>query len=171
MPSAALEPHPATPCAALRGMKVFIERNGAALQLLYVLEGELTRLRIPEPAAPRAAERLWQHTCCELFIARAGESRYREFNFSPSGEWAAYEFGSYRERPRVLDMPPRINVRRLAQRLELEALVSLKENGKLLIGLSSVVEEQSGALSYWALRHAPGKPDFHHRDAFALELE
>lgn len=171
MPSAALEPHPATPCAALRAMKASIERNGAALQVLYVLEGEIARLRIPEPIAPRAAERLWQHTCCELFVVRSGESGYFEFNFSPSGEWAAYEFGSYREGRRSLDLPPQIKVRRLAQRLELEALVSLKGSGKLLIGLSSVVEEESGALSYWALRHPPGKPDFHHRDAFAMQLE
>jgi hypothetical protein len=26
-------------------------------------------------------------------------------------------------------------------------------------------------LSYWALRHAAGKPDFHHRDAFAMPLD
>jgi hypothetical protein len=29
----------------------------------------------------------------------------------------------------------------------------------------------SGALSYWALRHPPGKPDFHHPAGFALELD
>ncbi len=40
----------------------------------------------------------------------------------------------------------------------------------LALGLSVVIEEESGALSYWALRHAPGKPDFHHASAFALEL-
>ena len=39
-----------------------------------------------------------------------------------------------------------------------------------VLGLSAVIEEHDGTLSYWALRHAPGKPDFHHRDAFALEL-
>jgi hypothetical protein len=33
------------------------------------------------------------------------------------------------------------------------------------------VEDRSGSLSYWALRHAAGKPDFHHPDAFALELD
>jgi hypothetical protein len=33
-----------------------------------------------------------------------------------------------------------------------------------------VIEAADGSLSYWALRHPPGKPDFHHRDAFALEL-
>jgi hypothetical protein len=34
-----------------------------------------------------------------------------------------------------------------------------------------VVEDQSGKLSYWAVRHPPGKPDFHHPDCFALDLE
>jgi hypothetical protein len=38
------------------------------------------------------------------------------------------------------------------------------------MGLSAVIEERDGMLSYWALRHAPGKPDFHRRDGFALEL-
>jgi hypothetical protein len=34
-----------------------------------------------------------------------------------------------------------------------------------------VIEEVSGVFSYWALNHPPGEPDFHHPDAFALELE
>jgi len=33
------------------------------------------------------------------------------------------------------------------------------------------VENAAGSKSYWALRHAPGKPDFHHADAFALQLD
>ena len=36
--------------------------------------------------------------------------------------------------------------------------------------LTAVVEDDRGSLSYWALRHAPGNPDFHDPDAFALEL-
>jgi len=38
------------------------------------------------------------------------------------------------------------------------------------IGLSAVIEETDGTKSYWALRHPPGKPDFHHPDCFALTL-
>lgn len=171
MPSAALEPHPATPCAALRTVNVSIDRKGAALRVLYVLEGEIARLRIPQPGAPRAAERLWQHTCCELFLSRAGDAGYREFNFSPSGEWAVYEFSNYREGMRRLDVSVPIAVRQSAQRLELEVSVPLHEAGKLLAGVAAVIEEQGGAISYWALKHAPRKPDFHHRDAFALALE
>ena len=146
-------------------------RKPEGLRVAYVLDGEIDRLRIPPPRPARIAERLWQHTCCELFIARRGESGYREYNFSPSGEWAAYAFESYREGALLVDVSPEIRVRHGAGRLELTASIPVKANQKLLIGLSAVIEEESGALSYWALRHAPGKPDFHHPDAFALELD
>jgi hypothetical protein len=174
MPSAALERHPATSCAALSGIKVSIKRKPEKLQVAYVLEGEIDRLRIPPPRPPRIAERLWQHTCCEIFIARealpAHLSGYREFNLSPSGEWAAYAFERYREGALPLDVSPGILVRHGVGRLELEASLPFSDKGKLRIGLSAVIEEVNGALSYWALRHAPGKPDFHHPDAFAMKL-
>jgi hypothetical protein len=42
---------------------------------------------------------------------------------------------------------------------------------RLRLALTAVVEDARGRLSYWALRHPPGRPDFHHRDGFALVLE
>ena len=38
------------------------------------------------------------------------------------------------------------------------------------LGLSTIVEERNGRMSYWALAHPPGKPDFHDPSCFALEL-
>lgn len=38
------------------------------------------------------------------------------------------------------------------------------------VGLSTIVEEMNGRVSYWALAHPPGKPDFHHPSCFVLEL-
>lgn len=38
------------------------------------------------------------------------------------------------------------------------------------LGLAAVIEERSGRISYWALRHPPGEPDFHDPDCFTLEL-
>ena len=162
MPSAALERHPATPCAALRGIRVSATLISNKVSIVYAMDGQIERLRIPPPRAPRFADNLWQHTCCELFVARPGGG-YREFNFSPSGEWAAYEFDGYREGRRPIEARPQIVLR--GAQLE----VSLEEKGGR-IGLSAVIEEQDGAISYWALRHPPGKPDFHHPDAFAMEL-
>src|SRR5574341_1811973 len=98
MPSAALQHHPATPCPALRGIAVSVERNPqGVLRVAFTLEGEIDRLRIPPARTPRAGERLWEHTCCEAFVARHGRAGYREFNLSPCGEWAAYAFERYRE--------------------------------------------------------------------------
>ena len=52
-----------------------------------------------------------------------------------------------------------------------EARAPLNMDSAIEVGLSAVIEEQGGVLSYWALRHPPGKPDFHHRDSFAMELD
>jgi hypothetical protein len=57
------------------------------------------------------ADELWQHTCCEAFVATVGQTAYREFNFSPSGQWAIYDFADYRQamRPYQPDVPPKID--------------------------------------------------------------
>jgi hypothetical protein len=172
MPFAALERHPASPCAALRGIQATVRRNpDGRLDVTYRIEGDLDRVRIPPPRPPRAGEQLWQHTCCEVFVADAAGPGYQEFNFSPSGEWAAFRFTGYREGASFAAPDPRIGIVRTARALDLTAQIDPNHKGKLRIGLSAVIEEIDGALSYWALRHAPGKPDFHHRDAFALELD
>lgn len=157
----------------MRGVRARVARRGAeVLEVSYAIEGELARLRIPAPRPPRFAEGLWRHSCCELFVARKGERSYREYNFSPSGEWAAYAFTGYREGAPLSGetLDPAIKVRTGACALEIDASVACAP-GKLQLGLSAVIEEADGALSYWALRHAPGRPDFHHPDAFALELD
>jgi hypothetical protein len=172
MPSAALERHPANSCAALRGIEAAVTRQrDGSLQLAYRIEGDLARLRIPAPRPARVADKLWQHTCCELFVAEAAGPGYHEFNFSPSGEWAAYRFTDYRQGLPLVAADPKIRVQRGAGSLALKAQVHAPGKGRLRIGLCAVIEETDGTLSYWALRHAPGKPDFHHRDAFALELD
>ena len=146
--------------------------------MTYRLEGDLPRLRIPALMPPRIGEKLWQHTCFEIFIARRMPS-YHEFNFSPSGEWAAYAFGKYRDGAALADdsLSPQVAVRIGAHGLELDATVRLARISplhiaeKLSLGLSAVIEDADGGLSYWALRHPPGKPDFHHPASFALELD
>ena len=163
----------------MRSLSVRLERSLAGdFRVTYRLEGDLSRFRIPALMRPRIAEKLWQHTCFEIFIARRMPS-YHEFNFSPSGEWAAYAFSKYRDGVALADdsLNPQVAVRIGANALELEATVQLAHISplhiaeKLLLGLSAVIEDAEGGLSYWALRHPPGKPDFHHPEAFALALD
>jgi hypothetical protein len=40
----------------------------------------------------------------------------------------------------------------------------------LRLALAAVSEAAGGRLTYWALQHPPGEPDFHHPDGFVLEL-
>ena len=104
---------------------------------------------------------------------RAEGPGYLEINLSPSTEWALYAFDGYREGMRTADLPPpRIEVERGADRFELRAeldLGSLLTTPPLKAAFTAVVERDEG-LSYWALAHPPGQPDFHHPDCFALEL-
>jgi len=168
-----LERHAQSPAGAVRSIEVRVRRRRDGLDASYAVEGDLGRVLLPAPRSPRAAERLWEHTCCELFVARKGAPGYEEFNFSPSGEWASYVFSDYRRTAgsKARAIAPRIVSRLQGNRLLLETSVPLSVQGDLELGLSAVIEEQGGALSYWALRHPPGKPDFHHRGAFAMELD
>jgi hypothetical protein len=167
--------HPQTSSRAVRGIDVVVA--GAASGILtmnFALEGDLSALRIPESRPSRLAGDLWQHTCFEAFVMAGEGPGYREFNFSPSGEWAIHAFRGYREggEPEA-EAGPEVTMRRTGEHLQLEAQISrdLMPPGRLLrLGLSAVVEDAAGVLSYWALRHPPGKPDFHHADAFALQL-
>ena len=148
------------------------------LRITYQVNGNIDKLKIPATSSPRRTDRLWERTCFEVFIRADSDATYYEFNFSPSGEWAAYSFRNYREGEPMQDesCSPEIVVCREADRIELAAVVRLHPSltvrpGALLrIGLSAVIEANDGTLSYWALKHAGAKPDFHHPDSFALAL-
>lgn len=152
-------------------MTVQIVRDRGGLQLLYVVEGDPARLVLPPPQEPYRADGLWQTTCFELFLHDEGEG-YREFNFSPSGQWAAYRFRGYREgkEPLGLDSPPVIGSSPKPFGLLLSVSIRVEIQAKARLGLSAIIEETGGRKSYWALAHPGGDPDFHHRDCFALEL-
>jgi hypothetical protein len=171
--------HPSARPESVSAIKVMVRRSGSAeLQMTYRLDGDIGRIVIPSPAAPRIATELWQHTCFEAFIAVEGQSAYHEFNFAPSGEWAVRAFTGYRNGGLVADemMRPQIAVRSSASRLELDSIVRLDRlspihpRASLRVGLSAVIEASDG-MSYWALRHRADKPDFHDADGFALVLE
>jgi hypothetical protein len=113
-----------------------------------------------------------------LFIGAKNDAEYYEFNFSPSGEWAAYGFRDYRDGELIEDdeLAPAISVSQEASALELNAeihldrLTGLQLDVGLWLGLCAVIEHSDGQFSYWSLKHPPGKPDFHHPDSFALEI-
>lgn len=167
----ALVPHPDTLAAAIDRVEVELERDGANLSLVYRIAGDARRIVAPAAgAAPRRRDLLWQSTCCELFVRDAAGGGYREYNFAPSGDWTAYRFGGYREGQAALEArAPRIASERSADAFVLQVTLTEVLDDHERIGLACIVDD-GAALSYWALAHPPGKPDFHHACAFALPV-
>lgn len=173
-----LAPHPSTPRAGAAALQASLERTANHWLLRYQLTGDTARLRVPGPAADAAfSDGLWRHTCFEAFVGCEGDAAYREFNFSPSGHWAAYAFSAERvPAEKAPPLPtPLIACDRQAHALTLQARVpvgALPAPGAAgyLIGLSAVIEDTDGQLSYWALHHPAARPDFHHRGGWTARV-
>jgi hypothetical protein len=173
-----LTAHPSTPNDAVRSLGVQLRSEPGVLMFRYALDADMSRVRVPPSGAGGRADALWKHTCFEAFVAPADAPGYHEFNFSPSLDWAIYRFSAYREGMSIAEIGrvPEISVRRGDDGLELQStvrlghLVDLGDALHLRIALAAVIEDEDGRLSYWGLRHPPGKPDFHHPKGFAWEV-
>jgi hypothetical protein len=158
------------------GIEVEVNQSTAGkLALRFHLSGDTSRIRIPEARPTVRADGLWRHSCFEVFMRSPKTSNYHEFNFSPSGQWQAYVFSNYRIGGLLaLADDPVIECLSAPHDLTLQAtlrVADLPEGNRLRLGFSAVIETCDGEISYWALRHPPGKPDFHHTDTFDLELD
>jgi hypothetical protein len=174
----ALSLHRECRCEAAVAIEVEFARPGPGLlNLEYVVTGAVTGLALPPPGPPLRADGLWRRTCFEAFIQAPGGA-YLEFNFSPAGEWAAYGFDAYRSGMRALDrvaaphIETRISPECFAAKvaLELDGVMGPALERPWRVALTAVIEDNAGRMSYWALAHPPGRPDFHHPDGFACEI-
>jgi len=170
--------HTDTVSTAVRTVHVKVElQPQVALNLSYELTGDLAKICIPIPQPPAAVDGLWEQTCFEVFVAVEGKESYHEFNFSPSGQWAAYAFSGYRVRSEwTVSQAPVISFARSNGHLLLEAVIAAADlpqniaDKPFQIGLAAVIEANDGSRSYWALEHPEVRPDFHHRAGFILSL-
>ena len=163
-----LKPHPTTPPEPVWSVEVRVERDGAILWLRFVVDGEVDEIEWPGPASAGRANELWKHTCFEAFVGTP--DGYREFNLSPSSQWASYRFDGYREGMCEADeVATVLGLDGASDMVALEAHIELPADAHRL-ALSAVIEAEDGKKSYWALAHPSDKPDFHHPDSFVLEL-
>lgn len=166
-----LLPHPATSPQSIRTVHCKLQRDAAALHLLYSVAGAPGVLLLPSPAAPARTDGLWKTTCLELFVADAGGA-YREFNFAPSGQWAAYGFTARRQgmAPLAMPTPPTIQLTEQGDTTLVSVHLPGIGTGPLRLGITAVIEEKDGPKSYWALRHGGDAPEFHDPDCFVVQL-
>jgi len=176
MTETVLQCHPLSEEGFVGAIAVQVARaEDGPLQIKYTLHGLIDEIHFPQVAQPKRTDELWKDTCFELFCGRADEGRYVEFNFAPSGQWAAYAFTGYRVGMTELACAaPLINCTAGEGIFEMTVTVDLPESLRtvdVMGGFSAVIADKNGRTAYWALAHPPGKADFHHKDCFALQLE
>ena len=173
-----LVPHPEMGAKGIQAVEVDVLRATNTILLMYSVEPADTLLL---PAFERERrDNLWQATCFELFVKP--ESRgYVEYNFAPLEAWNAYSFVDWRmgrrayqpdAEPKIVDS--RTDGRRESFPARYELDVVLSPDFLLLapasVSLAAILGEEDGTMSYWALAHPPGEPNFHHPDCFAARL-
>ena len=172
-----LVPHPATPPSdpALK-LWANVDYAGslgatATANIWFGVSAPADRFVIPE-GEPARADELWKSTCFEAFLREAGRKAYREWNFAPSGQWAAYDFSSERKgmKNAAVEQPPYIRMEDNFTWWTLGATMALDADKTWELGLSAVLEERDGTKSYWALAHGADKPDFHDPGCFVGRL-
>jgi hypothetical protein len=194
-----LQRHPDTPCPPLVGVEVEVARAGPMkLRLRYVLVGAAHKVRLDRPPGDELWKHTCfeaflrvegEKDYLEFNLAPTGDwAAYRFRGYREGREPASRMNASILDSQQRREPLAREQRRRLRdagfdtlQRFEpsfssLQAEVTLDPPMSLFLdrpwqlGLSAVVEENNGRISYWALAHPPGKPDFHHPDCFRLEL-
>lgn len=178
--SHALQPHSDSPRLPVDGLTAEVRRKaGGKLELVYRLTGELEALLIPELSNPSRADELWKHTCFEIFVLKADAPGYVEFNFAPTGQWAAYCFRSRRSGMRNIGQVSEAPIGTmmfgrqfvLKAELDLSGLEDLPPSGvPWRAAISTVIEAADGRKAYWAVQHPEGNPDFHAPEGFVIDL-
>lgn len=175
-----LQPHSDSPRLPIDSLTADVRRvAGGRLELVYRLSGDLDALLIPELSAPTRADELWKHTCFEIFILKAQLPGYVEFNFAPTGQWAAYSFRSRRSGMRNIEQVNEapIGTMLFGRQFVLKAELDLSHMEGLpprdapwTAAISTVIEAADGRRAYWAVQHPEGNPDFHAPEGFVIDL-
>ncbi|MBK25551.1 MAG: hypothetical protein CME70_16260 [Halobacteriovorax sp.] len=158
--------------------KAWVEAK--VLKVAFELKGDLSNILLPKPLVnPSRVIGLWESTCFEMFVKNSSGDEYFEFNVSSAYNWNLFYFPSIKAR-----LKEYTNISNLAvSAVKKEDSFCLKfwialdkfpsgfwESDNMKIGLTAVIENKTGPLSYWALAHKEDKPNFHHMDSFIFEL-
>lgn len=172
-----LIPHPSTPPTQPSKLWASVDYAAAfgatgTLNIWFGVGAPIGAFSIPESGGPTRKDELWRTTCFEAFLREESGEAYQEWNFAPSGDWAAYEFTGYREGMAQAEVgkPPYIRVEDNLTWWTLGATIAVPSGLRYQLGLSAVLEEKDGTKSYWALAHGGEKPDFHDAGCFTARL-
>jgi hypothetical protein len=160
-----------------------INETKESLFLSFSLKGNLGSLDLEEGTPKKMrVMKLWEKTCFEFFIKNERDS-YMEFNFSPCFEWNCFYFekkGNPLKEYAPMERPKTDILNSMDHFL---LMVEIKKDffpegffagatnlTNICAGITGVIKEKNGNLSYWALAHADTRPNFHHFDSFKYKF-
>ena len=164
-----LIPHPGCAFGSITAIAASIEPTEHGCRAVFVARGDITRIAVPVEDQPGRFDNLWKTTCFEIFWSHDGNS-YREFNLSPSGRWACYDFDGFREGMR--DAPTEVAITMAVSDTELRLEAEIKSELPLpaTVALNAIIKDADGVNRFWALAFQPGAPEFHAPTCRALSL-
>lgn len=149
-----------------------IRASSQGCEAEFRLDGAIGSIVLPAPGPSVRTDDLWKATCFEIFWQPIGGTYYREFNLSPSGRWAAYDFDAFREGMRDAPVPAiSVACSHNDTELVLKASIAAELPVPAQVALNAIVEHQDGELQFWALAFAPGKAEFHSEDCRKMRVE
>ncbi|MDO9181573.1 MAG: hypothetical protein Q7U04_04155 [Bacteriovorax sp.] len=160
------------------GIEVEINQNTESIFISYRIRQGLSLIELGESAPDKTRHlKLWEKTCFELFIKNEA-NQYIEFNFSPNFQWNCFYFNFQGEALKEWEQMqmPVIDVLLSSDHYLLFAEIKKDYfpegffDTDLHAGITSVIKDKKGTLSYWALSHADTRPNFHHFDSFKYKF-
>ena len=154
--------------------------NEESVYISYRIRRNLALINLGNSTPNKARlVKLWEKTCFELFIKNK-DNQYMEFNFAPNFEWNCFYFNQ--AGAPLLEweqmQTPVIDI--LLSSEHFFMFVDIKkeffpkgffnEESELSAGITSVIKDNTGSISYWALSHADPRPNFHHFDSFKYKF-
>jgi hypothetical protein len=154
--------HVACALGPIRAVTADIRPTPDGCEAEFRLDGRIGAIVVPAPQPAARTDNLWQTTCFEIFWQPIGGTSYREFNLSPCGRWAAYDFDAFREGMRDAPVDAiAIACSHDAEGLVLKASIAADLPAPAQVALNAIVDHGDGQLQFWALAFPPGKPEFH----------
>ncbi len=152
---------------------VSIEIEENKIKIKYEIIGDLLSYNFPKVTKQKRANELWRDTCFELFIANYSSEEYYEINTSPSTEWNAYHFTSYKNEMKASDVfsVPNISFYQLDKRYEFSFEMTFRKDifeKELLVNLAVILLDQKGIRHFYTIHRQNKSPNFHDREWHTL---
>ena len=114
---------------------------------------------------------LWQQTCFEVFIQPSGGKKYFEINLTARKAWNVFYFEDYRmpQPPRELPGAEPLSFHVSGSELKVAIRLPGVDLRKINISFCAVIALKDSGISYWSVKHADTKPNFHHFGSFITE--